>query len=47
MEPRKKEVPDAFAWFGLASAFERAGFKECARRAESRPIMRATAIGGK
>jgi GNAT superfamily N-acetyltransferase len=40
----RKEMPDTFAWHGVASAFERAGFKECARRSESRPIMRATAM---
>jgi hypothetical protein len=30
----------AFAWTGLASAFAKAGFKECARRSDTRPIMR-------
>jgi GNAT superfamily N-acetyltransferase len=38
-EPRKAEMPDVFAWTGLASAF-RAGFKECLRRSAIRPIMR-------
>jgi len=33
-------MPDAFVWHGLASAFRAAGFKECARRSETRPIMR-------
>lgn len=40
VEPRKAEMPDAFAWTGLASAFRQAGFKECLRRSETRPIMR-------
>jgi GNAT superfamily N-acetyltransferase len=40
VEPTKDRMPDAFAWFGLASAFERAGFKEVARRSPTRPIMR-------
>ncbi len=35
-----KNMPDAFAWTGLASAFRRAGFKEVARRSATRPIMR-------
>lgn len=40
VEPRKDEMPDAFAWTGLASAFLKAGFDECERRSETRPIMR-------
>ena len=40
IDPRKPEVPPVFAWTGLASAFERAGFSEVARRSETRPIMR-------
>lgn len=40
VEPRKDKMPDAFAWTGLASAFIKAGFTECARRSETRPIMR-------
>jgi GNAT superfamily N-acetyltransferase len=40
VEPRKDKMPDAFVWTGLASAFIKAGFKECARRSETRPIMR-------
>jgi GNAT superfamily N-acetyltransferase len=42
-EPREDSVPDVFAWNGLASAFRRAGFKECARPAPTRPIMRRRA----
>jgi len=40
VEPRKKAIPDAFAYHGLASAFRRVGFEEVARRSETRPIMR-------
>jgi GNAT superfamily N-acetyltransferase len=40
VEPRKDEMPDAFAWTGLASAFLKAGFVECERRSDTRPIMR-------
>ena len=35
-----KDQPDAFVWTGLAAAFRKAGFREVARRSESRPIMR-------
>ena len=35
-----KRVADAFAWFGLASSFRRAGFEEAARRSQTRPVMR-------
>lgn len=38
--PRKDRMPDAFAGTGIARAFERAGFREVARRSETRPIMR-------
>jgi GNAT superfamily N-acetyltransferase len=40
VEPKKDKMPDVFAWTGLASAYTRAGFMECARRSETRPIMR-------
>ena len=40
VEPKKNKMPDAFAWTGLASAYTKAGFAECARRSETRPIMR-------
>jgi GNAT superfamily N-acetyltransferase len=40
VEPRKGKMPDAFAWTGIPSAFARAGFREVARRSETRPIMR-------
>jgi GNAT superfamily N-acetyltransferase len=42
IEPREDKMPDAFAWVGLAGAFLKAGFKEVARRSETRPIMRFT-----
>jgi GNAT superfamily N-acetyltransferase len=42
VEPRSASMPPAFAWWGTASAFAQAGFREVARRAESRPIMRRT-----
>ena len=42
IEPREGKMPDAFAWVGLAGAFKKAGFKEVARRSETRPIMRFT-----
>lgn len=41
VEPKKNPVPPVFAWTGIAAAFKKAGFKECLRRSETRPIMRA------
>ncbi len=40
VEPKSGSTPDTFAWHGLASAFNRAGFTECLRRSATRPIMR-------
>lgn len=40
VEPKKDKIADVFAWTGLASAFKKAGFIECERRSETRPIMR-------
>ena len=40
VEPKKDRMPPAFAWTGLAAAFKKAGFSECARRSKTRPIMR-------
>jgi GNAT superfamily N-acetyltransferase len=40
VEPRKSLAPDVFVYHGLASQFRRAGFREAARRSETRPIMR-------
>jgi len=39
-EPKKERIPEVFAWTGFANAFKAAGFIECARRSETRPIMR-------
>lgn len=39
-EPQKDRMPDVFVWTGIASAYQQAGFVECARRSETRPIMR-------
>ena len=41
----RAKASDAFVWTGLASAFERAGFREVARRSRTRPIMRRTIRG--
>jgi GNAT superfamily N-acetyltransferase len=41
VESQKKQ-PDAFMWTGLAAVFVKAGFKECARRSATRPVMRYT-----
>ena len=35
-------LPDAFVWTGLPGAYRRAGFREVARRSETRPIFRKT-----
>ena len=41
VEPKsEKDIPPAFAWTGIPSAFIRAGFKEVQRRSPTRPIMR-------
>jgi GNAT superfamily N-acetyltransferase len=40
VEPKSDKVPDPFVWHGLASAFLAAGFREVARRSDTRPIMR-------
>lgn len=40
VEPKRDDLPAVFAWTGFASAFRKAGFIECARRSETRPIMR-------
>jgi hypothetical protein len=45
VEPKKDSMPDVFAWTGIASAFRRAGFREVARRAPSRPVMRIEISG--
>lgn len=40
VEPSMEKMPDPFLWHGVPSAFISAGFKEVARRSQSRPIMR-------
>ena len=45
VEPRKGKMPDVFAYTGLASAFRKAGFLECTRRSETRPMMRLGITG--
>jgi len=40
VQPKKQNIPAVFAWTGFASAFQKAGFKEVARRSPTRPIMR-------
>jgi len=45
VEPRKGQMPEAFAWTGLVSAFRQVGFVEVLRRSETRPIMRYTVRG--
>ena len=39
-DPKSDNMPAALAWTGISSAFVKAGFKEVARRSETRPIMR-------
>jgi GNAT superfamily N-acetyltransferase len=46
-EPREGELPAAFVWTGLASAFCAAGFTEVARRSARRPIFRLGLRKGK
>lgn len=40
IEPRKSTMPDVYAYTGFMTAFIEAGFKESARGATGRPIMR-------
>ncbi|HEU4724880.1 MAG TPA: GNAT family N-acetyltransferase [Candidatus Eisenbacteria bacterium] len=41
IDPKKgTQAVDTFAWTGIAGGFEKAGFKEAARRSATRPIMR-------
>jgi GNAT superfamily N-acetyltransferase len=41
-ETRKSSVPDVFAFMGPLSLFQKAGFREVARRSTNRPFMRKT-----
>ena len=45
VEPRKDTMPAIYAWMGLASMFEAAGFVEIARRSETRPLYRLDLSG--
>lgn len=40
VDPRGKRYADTFAYYGLVATFRKAGFREVARRSDSRPIMR-------
>jgi len=40
VDTKGAKQPAAFVWWGVARAFEQAGFREVARRSASRPIMR-------
>lgn len=40
VDPAQGKMPDTFAYYGLAAAFRKAGFREVARRSATRPIMR-------
>ena len=40
VDTRGAKQPAAFVWWGVALAFEEAGFREVARRSATRPIMR-------
>jgi GNAT superfamily N-acetyltransferase len=39
-EPYGSNIPAAFAWTGIPSSFEKAGFEVAERRSKMRPIMR-------
>jgi GNAT superfamily N-acetyltransferase len=47
VEPYSENMPAAFAWTGLVSAFRRAGFTEVLRRSNARPIMRLVCKPGR
>ena len=40
IDPKTTPYPSVYAWTGLASAFQAAGFEEVLRRSETRPIFR-------
>lgn len=40
VDPGRKKYVDTFAYTGLMAAFLKSGFKEVARRSDTRPIMR-------
>ena len=45
VEPASERYPVVYAWTGFADAFRQAGFTECARRSDTRPIMRKSLAG--
>jgi len=45
VDPKKDKMSDLFAYHGLAAAFRKVGFREVARRSETRPIMRLAVAG--
>jgi len=40
VEPKQADMPAVFAWTGIAAPFLEAGFREVARRSETRPVLR-------
>jgi GNAT superfamily N-acetyltransferase len=40
VDPKTKPMPAVFAWTGILSAYQRAGFREVARRSATRPVVR-------
>ena len=40
VDTSRGRIPDTFAYYGVASAFRQAGFREVVRRSATRPIMR-------
>jgi N-acetylglutamate synthase-like GNAT family acetyltransferase len=40
------QLPGAFVWTGLASAYRKAGFQEVLRRSAKKPIMRYEILPG-
>lgn len=47
IDPAKDSMPDVFAFTGIASAFLKAGFREVARNAATRPVMRLLLCDGR
>lgn len=41
IDPNGRTQPAVFVWTGLASSYEKAGFREVARRSKAKPIFRA------
>jgi len=38
--PTQEKLPDSFAWIGLYTSFERAGFEIADRTSKNRPMVR-------